>query len=218
MTDLVVQILKARYNAARTLLRQGQVILARDSQIRHGRPTRVYGYPRHLFDELAKNAGLRAAFIQVYTTLYWNNHNIVPFFIYDEKELEEETMMVPNDPAPTSTENQSFLQDLVLISAAEARLQATGILIGGKLWPYEEATTSPSNELMSNFPELRSVLSKVRASAHVQKTAVDIERLVDKRLQAVLDACLKKLGYHLGTPVCNTYGDRDTKEYYSVNW
>lgn len=104
-----------------------------------------------------------------------------------------------------------------LFTAEEARLQATGIKIGIKLWDFTEATKNPSDELMSEFFELINILGAIASTAHAGGRSYTESKLKDTRLQQVLEACLKKLGYSL-SPVRKRSSEDDAPEYFQISW
>lgn len=119
-----------------------------------------------------------------------------------------------NSPLQRLKETQPAFK---LFTAEEARLQATGIKIGIKLWDFTEATKNPSDELMSEFYELINILGAIESTAHVGGRHYTESKLKDARLQQVLEACLKKLGYSL-SPVLERSSEEDAPEYFQISW
>lgn len=105
----------------------------------------------------------------------------------------------------------------LLLAAETARLKATGISIGGKLWPYNMAVNNPSDELMMSFVELHRILEAINQRSNAGDLDFIAAKLEDKRLQVVLEACLKKLGYTLqDLPDC--LSEPSAPVHFKISW
>lgn len=223
--DLANKIYREFEIAVASLQRAGYVVLARSTPLSDNVPIQVIGYPKDEFDQLANDIGLDSAFKKAYDLLVPTT-GYEPYFIYNRPLSEVSKMQKTYKPlgsiAPyiekqPELTSESVLAANLLISADMAHLRATGISIGGKLWPYDMAVNNPSDELMMSFVELRRILGAINQRSNDGDLDFIAAKLEDKRLQTVLEACFKKLGYTL-QEVPDRSPEPNAPVYFKISW